>query len=75
MSKMLKKLERNSKLWNFGEILDFKYIKFSWKKKHSFAEFFDKISDSYNKKLKNFKNFLTAIGKLNRKKDVKNTKK
>jgi len=32
MSKMLKKEERNNKLRNSGKILDFKYIKFSWKK-------------------------------------------
>jgi len=49
MSKMLKEEERNSKLRNFSEILDFKYIKFSSKKNHCFVEFFGKISDPYNK--------------------------
>ena len=31
------------------EILDFKYLNFFFSKKNSFAEFFDKISDPYNK--------------------------
>jgi len=33
MPKMLKKLNRNSKRWNFVEVLEFKYLKFFWKKK------------------------------------------
>jgi len=33
----------------FVEILNFKYLNFFWKKKYNFAEYFDKISDPYNK--------------------------
>jgi len=58
---MLKHKKRNSKRWNFGfQISQF----FLTKKNHSFAEFFDKISDLYNKitqKLYNF--FLQTIDK------------
>ena len=43
--KNAKEIKGNSKWWNFGEFLDFKYLNFFQKKNHSFAEFFDKISD------------------------------
>ena len=49
--------EINSKQWNFVEILDFKYLNFFLKKNHSFAEFFDKISDPYNKTTQKIYNF------------------
>jgi len=39
--------------WNFG----FQIFQFVLKKTHSFAEFFDKISDPYNKTTQNFYNF------------------
>jgi len=54
---MLKKIKRNSKPWNFVEILYFKYLNFFKQKNHSFAEFFDKISDLYSKTTPKFYNF------------------
>jgi len=39
--------------WNFG----FQISKFFFKKDHSFAEFFDKISDQHNKTTQKFYNF------------------
>jgi len=43
------KIKRNSKQWNLWRILDFKYLNFFEVKNYSFAEFFDKIWDPYNK--------------------------
>jgi len=40
--------------WNLVETLDFKCLNFFRKKNHSLAEFFDKISYSYNKTTQKF---------------------
>jgi len=46
--------KKKSKRWNFGEISDFKYLKFFQKKKHTYAELFDKIAYPYNKTTQKF---------------------
>jgi len=45
--------------WNFG--FQIYQIFFKKMKNYNFAEFFDKISDLYNKKHKKFKNFFMTM--------------
>ena len=64
MPKMLKEWKRNSKRWKFLEILDFKCL-----------NFFDKISNPYNKTTQEFYNFFwKSLTSKMEKKDVKNNK-
>jgi len=50
-------------------------MKFCWNFVFQISQFFDKISNPYNKITQKFYNCLKTIDMQNRKKDVKNTKK
>ena len=57
-------LKNKKEIVNYGILVKFwisNISNFLEKKNHNFAKFFDKISDPYNKKHKNFKNFLTTM--------------
>jgi len=68
-------MKKNSKRWNFGEILDLKYLKFFQKKSILLQNCLIKSLIHIIKQHKSFKNFLTTIDRQNRKKCQKYKKK